>query len=216
MKIGIDLGHTLNGLGTGATGILKETDVNREVGKLVIKYLKDQNHTVIDCTVDRSTKDLADRVQKANAQPLDLFISIHLNAGGGSGTETYVYSTSSKAYSYAKNIQSKIVSKCKFKDRGVKTANFYVLKNTISPALLLELFFIDTKADCDNYNPDTLAKAIVEGITGKPVTTSNITTNNSSTIYRVIAGSYKQRSNADKVLNDLKNKGYSAFIEVKN
>lgn len=216
MKIGIDMGHTLSGLGTGAEGILKETDVNRKVGNLVIKYLKEQNHTVVNCTIDKSDNDLVDRVKKANAQTLDLFVSIHLNAGGGSGTETYVYSTSSTAYNYAKNIQSKIVSKCKFKDRGVKTANFYVLKNTIAPALLLELFFIDTKADCDNYNADNLAKAIVEGITGKSVTTSNSSTNTSSTMYRVIAGSYKERANADNVLNDLKSKGYSAFIEVKN
>lgn len=217
MRIGIDMGHTLSGVGTGAVGHLKETDVNRKVGNLVINYLKDQNHTVYDCTVDKSSNDLSDRCKKANAQTLDLFVSIHANAGGGTGTETYVYSTSSKAYEYAKKIQSQIVSKCKYKDRGVKTANFYVLKNTVAPALLVELFFLDTKSDCDNYNADTLAKAIVEGITGKAVTEPNSTTaTTTSTMYRVICGSFKDRNNAETQMKELKSKGYDAFIEVVN
>ena len=36
----------------------------------------------------------------------------------------------------------------------------------------------------------------------------------SNTYYRVIAGSYTSRTNADKLVSELKSKGYSAFIDV--
>ena len=110
MKIGIDMGHTLSGEGTGSQGCgYKEQNLTRELGKIVIEMLKKEGHTIYDCTVDKSNNDLSDRVKLANKQPLDLFVSLHLNAGGGQGVETYVYSTSSKAYSYAKSIQEELI-----------------------------------------------------------------------------------------------------------
>ena len=36
----------------------------------------------------------------------------------------------------------------------------------------------------------------------------------SNTYYRVVAGSYTNRANADKLVTELKNKGYSAFIDI--
>ena len=36
----------------------------------------------------------------------------------------------------------------------------------------------------------------------------------SNTYYRVVAGSYTNRTNADKLVTELKNKGYNAFIDI--
>ena len=36
----------------------------------------------------------------------------------------------------------------------------------------------------------------------------------SNTYYRVVAGSYTNRENADKLVSDLKSKGYPAFIDI--
>lgn len=173
MKIGIDMGHSLTGQGSGACGIVKETDVNRKVGKLVISKLQSLGHTVINCTTDYASttnNQLAGIVSKANAQSLDLFVSIHLNAATGNayGTEVYTYlGASSSTTNYAKNILNKLVA-CGFYNRGVKQANYYVLRKTNASAILIELFFCDSQKDVNIYgnNPEKLANAIVSGITG--------------------------------------------------
>lgn len=173
MKIGIDMGHSLSGQGTGACGIVKETDINRKVGKLVISKLQSLGHSVVNCTTDyaSTTNDqLASIVSKANAQSLDLFVSIHLNAATGEayGTEVYTYlGASSSTTNYAKNILNKLVA-CGFYNRGVKQANYYVLRKTNASAILIELFFCTSQKDVNIYgnNPEKLANAIVSGITG--------------------------------------------------
>ena len=77
MIIGLDMGHTLSGAGTGARGYVEETVKNREVGNRLMAMLREKGHTVINCTVDKSSNDLYDRTCKANAQRLDLFVSLH-------------------------------------------------------------------------------------------------------------------------------------------
>ena len=98
MIIGVDKGHTVqNGGVCGACGLLKESVENRLVGNKVIEKLRILGHTVIDCSCDYSkdrNEQLAAIVNKANAQKLDLFLSLHLNAGGGTGAEIYTTNTS--------------------------------------------------------------------------------------------------------------------------
>ena len=223
MKIGIDMGHTLSGEGTGSQGCgYKEQNLTRELGKIVIEMLKKEGHTVYDCTVDKSSNNaqqLIDRVNKANKQPLDLFVSIHFNAcvndekGNGytTGTEVLLYSTSSKAKSYAERIVKKIAN-VGLKNRGVKTHNAYVLKHTKAPALLIETCFIDDKDDMNIYlkNPRKVAKAIVEGILDKTIT--DVTQTPKTGFYRVLVGSYRDKNNAIKRQEELKSKGIETSL----
>ena len=69
-----------NQFGCGAFGIMSETDGNRAVGNLVIKKLQDRGIIVINCTYDTNVNELANRVALANAQNLDLFISLHMDS----------------------------------------------------------------------------------------------------------------------------------------
>ena len=195
----IDMGHTLSGTGTGAVGFLKETDVNRAVGKRLIAMLQEAGHTVHDCTVDVSNNDLADRVQKANATNAEFYLSIHLNAyssESANGTEIYVYPTASTATrTKAKAINDAVVNAIKTTNRGVKEAGYYVLKNTKMPAALVELFFITNQADCNKYNVEKLAGALFLGLTGKVYngssntssTTSNSTANKTTNFINKLA-----------------------------
>ena len=48
MIVGIDMGHTLSGVGTGANGFVSETQKNREVGNRLMAMLKEKGHTVIN------------------------------------------------------------------------------------------------------------------------------------------------------------------------
>ena len=108
MYIGLDAGHTLSGVGTGATGYVSETDMNRKVLKRLTEMLTEKGHKVNNFTVDKSNSDLSDRVNKANSVNLDLFVSLHLNAyqktNNAMGVETYHYPSSSKGKTYATNV----------------------------------------------------------------------------------------------------------------
>jgi N-acetylmuramoyl-L-alanine amidase len=167
MKIGIDMGHTLpNGGSSGAVGIISESVVNRQVGKIVIDKLQKLGHTVINCTTDYAdgqSEQLAGIVTKSNAQDLDIFCSIHFNAGGGRGTEVYTFKETSSCRPMAQRILDEIVE-LGFVNRGLKTANFYVLRNTKAPALLIECCFVDRKEDCERFDASKMADAIVLGI----------------------------------------------------
>ena len=217
MIIGIDCGHTLSGEGTGAQGCgYKEENLTRELGKIVMELLEHEGHSVINCTVDKSlnnSQQLKDRVIKADRQKLDLFVSIHFNAsnGSGHGTEVLVHSTNSKATPYAGRICNNIC-KLGFRNRGVKTHGAYVLRYTDAPALLIETCFIDNKNDMELYtkNVRKVAKAIVEGILNKSI--ADVVETPKKGLYRVLAGSYKDRNNAVKKVDELKSKGITATI----
>ena len=94
----------------------------------------------------------------------DLFISIHCNAGGGSGTEVYSFSEASYAGILAKMIQKNITGNTTLYDRGTKTANFFVVKNTLMPAVLIETGFIDNEHDADVISSKSGQKAIANAI----------------------------------------------------
>ena len=223
MIVGVDFGHTLSGEGTGAQGCgYKEQNLTRELGELVTQMLEREGHTVVNCTVDKSynnSQQLKDRVILANRQKLDLFVSIHFNAcvndqvgnGKTTGTEVLVYSTTSKAKPYADRIV-KNISNLGLKNRGVKTHGAYVLKNTNAPALLIETCFIDDRDDMNIYlkSPKNVAKAIVEGILNKTIVKKEETPKNG--VYRVLAGSYKNKDNAVKKQMELISKGINASI----
>lgn len=219
MKIGIDMGHTLSGAGTGAgSKYASETQKNREVGQKLINILKEKGHIVVNCTVDRSQNDLADRVAIANAQDLDLFISLHLNAyvltEKAMGVETYTYSTTSSARPTAERIQKRLVDSIGWTNRGVKTANYYVLKNTKAPAILVELGFCDSKADMDLWDTTKIAVALYEAITNTTYTSTTTSNTSNGVYYRVVVGSYKDKSNAVAQQDKLKKAGFDSFLEA--
>ena len=186
MIIGVDKGHTVqNGGVCGACGLLKESVENRPVGNKVIEKLRILGHTVIDCSCNSASnvdEQLAAIVKKANAQKLDLFLSLHLNAGGGTGAEIYTTNTSG-AKEEAKRLIETYCKRTGFRNRGHKYKELYVLRHTVAPAMLLEMAFVDTEADFKRWNDlgaELIANAIVEGITGqvvqeKPVETPSTT-----------------------------------------
>lgn len=168
MKIAVSVGHTLSGADYGAVGTLNESKCVREIGEIVKSKLEKQGHNVVYCRIDNANSvnsSLAYRVNKANSEKVDLFIEIHLNAGGGVGTETWIAGRGGQAERYAKQIVDSI-SELGYRNRGVKVGNFYVVKNTIAPAVLIECCFVDSNEDANRYNANKIAEQIVVGITG--------------------------------------------------
>ena len=172
MKFNVHGGHNFHAPGAG--GCFSETSEDRKVKDLVIKHLRAQGHTVYDCTDEdgvTASANLRNIVQKCNAHMVDLDVSVHFNAFNGTahGTEVLVYSETSSARQTAGRICSKIAG-LGFTNRGIKyRPGLYVLRNTDSPALLIECCFCDSKADAKIYNRDKMARAIVEGILGHEI-----------------------------------------------
>lgn len=115
---------------------------------------------------------LSDRCTISNLSDADLFVSVHLNSSTSataSGIETYVYrNASTTARKVADKVQKQLIEATGAKDRGVKESGFYVLKNTKSPAILVETGFISNSTECKKlFTTDyqqTVAKAIYNGI----------------------------------------------------
>lgn len=228
MIIGVDCGHSLSGAGTGAVGIVKEVDKNREVGKKLIAMLQENGHTVVNCTVDSASStnaQLQGITKKANAQKLDLLVSLHLNSFNGSayGVETYTYTgTGSNTKAIARRVQDKLVAQVGWYNRGVKTANFYVLRETVAPAILVELGFCDSAKDMGLWDTDKIATALYEGITNTaykapappapPAPPAQPTPPATETMFRVVCGTYNSRENAVALQEKLKKAGFDSFL----
>lgn len=174
MIIGVNCGHTLSGtVGGGAVGYLNESNETREVGYSLMEFLREAGHTVIDCTDDKSqtvNQNLARICELANAQPLDLFISIHFNAGGGRGSEAYTYGGVNVA---AASEMLGALKSLGFIDRGIKDGSkLYVVRNTKAPACLLEVCFVDTESDAKLYKEigsTEIARKLSEAISGDDI-----------------------------------------------
>ena len=175
MRIGINCGHTVSGIpGCGAVGLIDESVETREVGNRLMAILRGAGHTVVNCTndyADTTLDNLSEIVRMANAQPLDLFVSIHFNSGGGKGTEVFTYGGQRHAEAVA--VCDKLHA-LGFVNRGVKDGStLYVIRHTDAKAMLVEVCFVDTATDVDLYHKlgaETVAAAIAEAITGQTIT----------------------------------------------
>jgi len=118
---------------------------------------------------------LSTRTDKANSWGADAYISIHANAYGSGGwnntqgIETFTYPTASKeSFVLAKLVQDELVKATKRNDRGIKTANFAVLRSTNMPAILVECGFMTNKEEATLLKSDSYRKicasAIVKGL----------------------------------------------------
>ena len=167
MKYGIDIGHNCPPVDTGAVGIRKEDELNKEVGIRVMEKLKALKHEVVYCTPSYAsslTNSLYRRINQANEEKADIYVSIHFNAGGGQGTEVFAISKEGKEI--AQRVVEEIAA-LGHVNRGVKDGSWlYVLKNTKMPAILVEGAFVDSKEDMEKFNSERIANAIVKGLTG--------------------------------------------------
>lgn len=114
---------------------------------------------------------LADRTTMANKAKADIFVSIHANSftvNTARGLETFSHPGSTAGRKLASDIQSEILKdKTLYSvNRGLKTANFYVLRVSNMPAALTELAFISNPGDATilRTKQKEFAKQIAAGI----------------------------------------------------
>lgn len=168
MKIAIAGGHSAKAY--GAVGYLDEYKCDRAYVAQLIKALRHAGHTVIDCSNENPTQksELDEECRRANASGADLFIAVHFNSGGGTGTECFYSSGNATGKKYAEKLSANVAATLGLKNRGAKTANFYVLRHTNMTAVLLEVCFVDSKVDkaaWDKTSWSALTNAVVSAVT---------------------------------------------------
>jgi N-acetylmuramoyl-L-alanine amidase len=160
--------------------ILYEGEVNRYIAARVkeemLKYYKEVNVVLPhDAVKDTPLTDRVNTTRRLNSEKT-IFISIHSNAFGASfnsahGWEIFYSTTSnSKSLNVAKIFEDEF--KKEFpneRNRGIKTSNFQVIKNTRYPSVLLENFFMTNERECRKYliekkGREQLVKYIFEAI----------------------------------------------------
>lgn len=170
-KICIDAGH--GGNDPGATnGTYKEKHAALGIALELGLILYRGGYEVYFTRTNDTAVSLADRCTISNLADVDLFVSVHLNSATSTtpaGIETWVYrSASTTARKVADKVQKQLIEATGAKDRGVKESGFYVLKNTKTPAILVETGFISNLIECKKlFTTDyqrTIAKAIYNGI----------------------------------------------------
>lgn len=175
MKICIDAGHGGSDPGARASVPVEtnESDLNLSIALRLKERLSDANDVIMTRKVDR-TLSLGARTRFANRQEADLYVSIHCNSAGSaevSGIETFIYPGSKVSGPYAEAIQSGLMARFPgHKDRGVKEANYHVLRETAMPAVLVECEFMSNPEQLaflnDDKNRTAIADAIADALKG--------------------------------------------------
>lgn len=147
-EVVMDYGHGGSDGGAGKDGVIEKNWV-LEVGKKITAHLRGAGISVFETRTNDTFVGLSQRAQMANAQNAKLFVSIHFNAGGGlGGVEDFVYlSAPNGTVEKQRIIHNAInagVSKYGIRDRGMKRADYAVLRETSMDAILLEAGFVDT------------------------------------------------------------------------
>jgi N-acetylmuramoyl-L-alanine amidase len=145
----VDAGH--GGSDTGAHGLngLLEKDACLGMALEVARALREAGAAVVLTREEDRALTLDERIDFANSQGCDLFISIHCNAmprhNTVSGTETY-YCTPQSA-ELAQAIHASIAGFVAERDGGVRTRRFAVIRRTTMPSVLVEVAYIDHLGD---------------------------------------------------------------------
>lgn len=231
MKISLAAGHALVTRGKEDPTGMKEWSYTSPIVVEAMKLLAQYENVDVRRFDDHTGKkdiSLDDRSDAINAWGADVHVDVHLNAFGSggwndvSGTETYVYKAKPKeAMMLAAQIQNNLLRELGLRNRGVKAADFHMLRETKMTAVLPEIAFMTNKGDSDKMRKaeyqKKAAKAIVDALVyvyklkkkpaPKPQPKSNV-------MYRVVTGSFSDRDNAEKRMAELKKAGFDSFIDA--
>ncbi len=175
LTILVDPGH--GGRDSGALGILGASLSEKMINLTTAGYLKEELEgygakAVMTRTTDTYVS-LQDRLKESYSLTPDLFISIHVNSISPDRDIDEVKGFSihlneAIATPVAQSIHDEVIFDLNRVSRGVKANNFYVVRGTWTPSILLEMGFMVNPEEFDILDDETgqkdIAAEIAEGI----------------------------------------------------
>lgn len=218
-KVFLGVGH--GGSDPGAVKYIKEKDINLKMATACAKYLRDNGVEVMMSRTKDENDPLTEEIRECNAFNPDLAVDVHNNAGGGDGFEAYHSIIGGDSLTLAKNIEAEVLLIGQ-NSRGVKARtnskgyDYYgFIRQTKCPSVICEGVFVDNASDAAQADSDAECKAFGEAYARgilKTLGISEIAPAQTDELYRVQVGAFKDKKNADKLANELKGKGYDAFV----
>lgn len=210
----LDAGHGGEDPGAVFQG-RQEKDDNLKLTLAVGEKLQDNGVDVLYTRTEDVYQTPFEKAQIANEAKPDYFISFHRNsspdANQYAGAEVLVYDKSGIKYEMAQNILGAL-GEAGFDELGVKERpGLVVLRRTKMPAILVEAGFLNTEGDNEIF--DNNFNMIVDGIANAILGTLDMeTVEEEPMYYRVQVGAFRSRENADKLLYELLDQDYPAFL----
>ncbi len=156
MRIAYGAGHGGFGVTPGKRSPAGEYewDFNNEVAVAFAKEMKNYNVKLMrtDDPTGKTDVLLKTRTDEANNWGADLYISFHHNAfqskwGNHGGTETFYHAGSADGKKLAQLVQNAQLKAYGLRDRGIKTDNLHITRETRMVAVLCEGGFMDSNTD---------------------------------------------------------------------
>lgn len=178
MKVAYDAGHGLNTPGKETPDREKEWSFSNKVVLAFEKEMRNYENVELLRTDDPTGKidvPLKTRTDKANKWGADIYISFHQNAlngkwGSWTGVETFYSKGSTKGKKLAELVHPAVVKAYGLRDRGLKTNNLHITRETKMPAILIEGGFMDSTIDIKKLRDDTVlasaGKLIAQAVAG--------------------------------------------------
>ncbi|MFC4620580.1 N-acetylmuramoyl-L-alanine amidase [Camelliibacillus cellulosilyticus] len=222
-KIYLDPGHGGSDPGASGNGI-EEKNITLDIALRIRDILLDE-YEGVEVKLSRATDTyigLETRTDEANTWGADYFLSIHCNSFNGSahGYEDYIYIGLSDASSTAKYqdiIHEEVASINQLTERGTKKADFHVLRESSMPALLTENGYIDNDHDAALMKKSSWRQSVARGhVNGLARAFHLKRKTKTERLYKVLAGSFKSRKNAQTRVTFLQSKGIDAMINREN
>ncbi|MDE3045954.1 MAG: N-acetylmuramoyl-L-alanine amidase [Verrucomicrobiota bacterium] len=174
----LDAGHGGTDMGARSKApYCEEKRMCLQTARLVRKYLNQLGYHVVMTRNSDAFVSLPNRVEIANQASGDLFVSVHFNSSRSpmaqgieiffcDGKEDRVRSQSSRKLASA--ILGRVIRRTMANSRGVKKGNFYVIRETAMPAVLVEGGFISNPEERSALRTreyqEKLARGIADGV----------------------------------------------------
>ncbi|HEX9532123.1 MAG TPA: N-acetylmuramoyl-L-alanine amidase family protein [bacterium] len=163
--VALDAGHGGRDPGAiGPTG-LREAEVVLDVAQRVRDLLSQDGVRVLMIRDNDATVELDDRTRMAREGGATVYVSIHANAStraAVNGTETYYLTPQSLAL--AQMIQDELGAVLGIPSRGIRTANFIVLRDNDVPSVLVETAYISHADDEAHLRDQEFRQEIAEAV----------------------------------------------------
>jgi len=169
----IDPGHGGSDTGAMHNGLVEKVltlDISQRLRTIlasrgwIVRMTRERDVDVVAPNDDAKTE-LQGRCDVANNAGARLFVSVHINSFTMpylNGTTTYYYKPNDQSLAAA--VQRRLIGLLGTKDDGARRENFYVVRHTTMPAVLVETAFLSNPDDAAKLRSPAFLQNVAQGI----------------------------------------------------